>query len=244
MGKYEINWIKKPANGKNWRWVERIFCKLGHYYDDYIGKVAEMPFNYTERSVLGSLAIAADRCGYYALLDYSTKVKKGYRYPDFWITLEPKKIGHDVVLEAKRLEKYSFKTTNDKRFRESVPKKIESIHRRLDKYEIGKNEKADFQCALLAYQFRIDKKKWRELNNDSYDEKWDKLQNDQEKRKRDNTEWPDEKSICSFWYLYWVPFKKIKNRDFKKHYWKPGDERRQYCKPALGLLVIGSFRKV
>jgi len=130
MGKYNINWIKKPANGKDWFWVERIFCELGHYYDDYIGKVAEMPFNYTERSILGSLAIAADRCEYYTLLDYSTKVKKGYRYPDFWITLEPRENSYDVVFEAKRLEARSFKTYN-KKFTESVAKKSNLFMRNL-----------------------------------------------------------------------------------------------------------------
>jgi hypothetical protein len=244
MGKYDINWIKEPTDRKDWFWVERIFCKLGHYYDDYIEDVAEMPFNYTERSILGSLAIAADKCGYYTLLDYSTKVQNGYRYPDFWITLEPIVKRHDVVLEAKRLEKYSFETdreTDREEFRESVTKKIGSIHERLNDCEIGKREKANFQCALLAYQFRIDKDKWR--NNNSYDEIWDKLQNDQE-QKKGNTKWVDEESICSFWYLYWVPFNKIKNREFKKYYWKPGEKRRQYYKPALGLLIIGSFRKV
>jgi hypothetical protein len=246
MGKYEINWIKEPTDRKDWFWVERIFCKLGHYYDDYIEDVAEMPFNYTERSILGSLAIAADKCGYYTLLDYSTKVQNGYRYPDLWITLEPIVKRHNVVLEAKRLEKYSFKTNE---FKESVPKKIEFIHKKiLDKHKIGKNEKAKFQCALLAYQFRIDKNKWGASNNNSYDEKWDKLQNDQEKRKGDNTEWVDEKSrcSCSFQYLYWVPFNKIKDiiKQCKEYYPKTQKERPQYLKPAWGLLIIGSFREI
>jgi hypothetical protein len=242
MGQYEINWIKEPIDEKKWCWLKRIFCTLGHYYDDYIEKLYEMPFNYTERSILGSLAIAADRSNYYTLLDYSTKTKKGYHYPDFWITLEPIVKKHDVVFEAKRFE-CSFKT-KDERFKEGVTKKIKDIHDRLNEYEIGKAENVRFQCALLAFQFRIDDDKWRESNSNSYDKKWHKFFSDQEKRKNDNTEWPDEKSICSFWYLYWVPFNKIKNREFQKYYWKLGEKRRQYCKPALGLLVIGSFRKV
>jgi hypothetical protein len=164
-----------------------------------------MPFNHTERSILGSLAIAADRCGYYALLDYSTKVKKGYRYPDFWITMEPKQHKHDVLFEATKIEKYSFPTSSNV-FRESVTREIKRIHEKLDKYEIGKKEEVPFQCALLAFQFRIDKDTWDGFNNNLYDEKWNKLQNGQEKQKRDNAKWVDEESTCSFWYLYWVPF--------------------------------------
>ena len=243
MGKYGINWIKEPTDGKDWSWLKRIFCALGHYYDDYIENVAEMPFNYTERSILGSLSISANKCKYYTLLDYSTKTKKGYRYPDFWITLEPRENSYDVVFEAKRFE-CSFET-NNKKFKESVTKKIKRIHENFfNKYGIGEAENAHLQCALLAFQFRIDEGKWKKFNNNSYDKKWHKLYSDQEKRKKDNTEWPDEESICSFWYLYRVPFNKIKNPEFKKHYWKPQEKRPQYCEPALGLLIIGSFREV
>ena len=80
------------------------------------------------------------------------------------------------------------------------------------------------------------KDRWDKFNNSSYRQEWDKLQNDQERRKKDNTGWPDKESICSFWYLYWVPFNKVKNREFKNHYWKPGEERRQYYKPAICVL--------
>jgi len=244
MEKYEINWIKEPTDRKDWFWVERIFCKLGHYYDDYIEDVAEMPFNHTERSILGSLAIAADRCGYYTLLDYSTKAKERYHYPDFWITLEPIVKKRDVVFEAKRFECSS--KTNDERFKEGVTKKIKDIHDRLNKYEIGKAENVRFQCALLAFQFRIDEGTWKRLDNSSYDRKWDKLYSDQERQKKDNTGWPDKESICSFCYLYWVPFNKIKDiiKECKEYYPKTQEERRQYLKPAWGLLIIGSFRKV
>jgi len=247
MGKYEINWIKEPTDRKDWFWVERIFCKLGHYYDEYIEEVAEMPFNYTERSILGSLAIAADRCGYYTLLDYSTKVKKGYRYryPDFWITMEPLPNSYDVVFEAKRFE-CSFESTS-KKLTDSVSKKIEFIHENiLNKYEIGKAENAHLQCALLAFQFRIDEHKWKKLKKSSYDRKWNKLCSDQERQKKDNTGWPDKESICSFRYLYWVPFNKIKDiiKECKEYYPKTQEGRPQYLKPAWGLLVIGSFREV
>jgi hypothetical protein len=245
MGKYDVNWIKEPTDRKGWFWVERIFCKLGHYYDDYIEDVSEMPFNYTERSILGSLAIAADRCGYYTLLDYSTKVQNGYRYPDLWITLEPIVKRHDVVLEAKRLER-SFDSTS-KKLTDSVSERIKRIHENiLNKYEIGKAEKADFQCALLAFQFRIDEDKWKKLNNSLYDRKWNKLRSDQERQEKDNTGWPDKESICSFRYLYWVPFNKIKDiiKQCKEYYPKTQEERPQYLKPAWGLLIIGSFREV
>lgn len=243
MDKYEINWIKEPTDGKDWSWLKSIFCKLGHYYDDYVENVAEMPFNYTERSILGSLAIAADRCNYYTLLDYSTKTKKGYRYPDFWITMEPSPNSYDVVFEAKRF-KCSFETNSEK-FTDSVTEKIKRIHENFfDRHEIGKAENAHLQCALSAFQFRIDEDKWKKLSNSSWDKKWDKLYSDQEKRKKANTGWPDKESICSFWYLYWVPFDKIGNPDFKKWYWKTEETRLQYLKPALGLLVIGSFREV
>jgi len=247
--KYEINWIKEPIDGRDWSWLESIFCKLGHYYDDYAKNVAEMPFNYTERTILGSLAIAADRCNYYTLLDYSTKTKEGYHYPDFWITI-PQWSGksYDFVFEAKRF-KHSFETNNEK-FKKSITKKLKDIHEDfLNKYEIGKAENAPLQCALLAFQLRIDEHEWKKFNNNnSYDKKWHELYSDlysaQEKQNKDNNEWPDKESICSFWYLYWVPFDIIKNSKFEKWYWKTQETRPQYLKPALDLLIIGSFRKV
>jgi hypothetical protein len=244
MGRHEINWIKEPGDGKDWSWLQNIFRKLGHYYDDYVENVAEMPFNYTERSILGSLAIAADRCRYHTLLDYSTRIENGYRYPDFWITLEPRKIGYDVVFEAKRFE--CALATNNKKLKDGVSEKIKRIHEGiLNKHGIGEAENADLQCALLAYQLRVDKRKWDKFDSNSYRQEWDRLRDElQNGPGKRNTGWVDEESICSFWYLYWVSFDKIGNLDFGKWYWRTERTRQQYLNPALGILIIGSFREV
>jgi hypothetical protein len=244
MGNYGFDWIKSPEKG-DWYWVERIFRELSYYYDSYIQDVSEIPFNYTERAFVGSLAIAAHKCGYYTLQEYASKREhEGCRFPDFWITLEPQKNSYDVVFEIKR-EKAKFGMPEDK-YKERISKGIEEASKYLGRYEIGKREESRFQCALVAIQIQCDENPCEKINNgESYNKIIETLKNEMEKLSKKGAALAKGESH-SLWYLYWLPFKRINNDKFKRYYWsgKESPKRAPYKKPALALLVCGSFKPV
>jgi hypothetical protein len=248
MANYDFDWIKSPK-GRDWYWFERIFRELSHYYDSYIEDVAEIPFNYTERAFVGSLAIAAHKCGYYTLQEYASKCEEEEqcRFPDFWITLEPQKNSYDVVFEIKK-KKATFDTIEDQ-CKEEISEGIREANEYLGHYKIGKREEARFQCALVAIQIRCDEKQWKRINNgESYNKRigtLKKLKNKIEKLSKKEAALLDDGGH-SFWYLYWLPFERINNKEFKQYYWseKKSRNRYPYTKPALALLVYGSFKPV
>jgi hypothetical protein len=238
MGNY---WIKSPE-GEDWYWVKRIFRELSHYYDSYIEDVAEIPFNYTERAFVGSLGIAAHKCGYYTLQEYASKPKKGKcRFPDFWITLEPQENSYDVVFEIKRKEA-TFDTIDGECIG-IINGGIDEANKYLGRYKIGKREKAKFQCALVAIQIQCDKEQRKKINNgESYNEIIEKLKNKMVELSKKKADLDGESH--SFWYLYWIPFERINNKEFKQYYWSRKKSPRiyPYTKPALALFVCGSFK--
>jgi len=233
---------------EDWDWVKRIFRELSHYYDSYAEDVAEIPFNYTERAFVGSLAIAAHKCGYYTLHEYAStcEKKKGCRFPDFWITLEPQKNSYDVVFEVKRREA-TFGVDDQYEYKEQIDAGISDANKYLGCHKIGKREKAGFQCALVAIQIQCDKEQWKKINNnrEAYDKEIRALKNKMEDLFGKDHALVDGKGH-SFWYLYWLPFEIINNKGFKQYYWEnkecPG--RDPYIKPALALVVCGSFKRV
>jgi hypothetical protein len=244
MGNYHFDWIKSPRGG-DWYWVERIFRELSYYYDSYIQDVSEIPFNYTERAFVGSLAIAAHKCGYHTLQDYASKrEQEGRRFPDLWITLEPQKNSYDVVFEIKR-EKAEFGMSDDN-YKRKISRGIDKANTYLGCHEIGEREKSRFQCAAVAIQIQCDEKQWEEINNpESYNETIRVLKNEMEELFEKETALVEGESH-SLRYLYWLPFEIINNDKFKRYYWS-GKERLKrdpYIKPALALLVYGSFKRV
>ena len=60
MNNFQIRWYDED---KKQDWIDRIFKELGHYYNKFIEDIAEIPFYYTERALVGHLAIAAYNCG-------------------------------------------------------------------------------------------------------------------------------------------------------------------------------------
>jgi len=245
MGNYHFDWVRSPEDG-DWYWVKRIFRELSHYYDDYTEDVSEIPFNYTERTFVGSLAIAAHECGFYTLQEYASKhERERCRFPDFWITLEPQKSSYDVVFEIKKM-KAKFGMAGDK-YEEKIRRGIrKASDRYLQLHEIGEREKSRFQCALAAIQIQCDEKQWQKINkSESYNEVIETLKHKMIELSEKGAAFGDGESH-SLWYLYWLPFHRINDERFKQYYWsgEKSSKRDPYTKPALALLVCGSFKRV
>jgi hypothetical protein len=249
MCNYDFKWIEKPKG--DWDWVNRVFRELGHYYNKFIENIAEIPFNYSERSIVGHIAIAAHECGYYTLQDYGTKIegesqgeKAKYRYPDLWLTREPEKIG-DHLFEAKRPNDKSIDKIDIEDLKTSVCNTIKEVHDKFDKDKTPRNEKVKYQCALVFIQLRCGKKQWVKYgaNSNSYDGILKKLIKDINNKNN----WHDGTFKPNFWFYYWIPFCEIKEGHYQpleKYYWKEQDQRKQYRNPSLGVLIFGSFRKI
>jgi hypothetical protein len=94
-----FGWIGDKAPTGNWDWVQNLFGeKLDNYYKCFIQKTLEIPFDYSERSIVGQVAIVANTTpDYYTLQDYdatlagNNKREDRNRYrPDMWFYIEKK----------------------------------------------------------------------------------------------------------------------------------------------------------
>ncbi|HLB27706.1 MAG TPA: hypothetical protein VJK47_00685, partial [Dehalococcoidales bacterium] len=143
-----VQWIDNRSRRKVF---DKMFGKLNQFHQIFIDSTDEVPFNYSERSLVGHIAIAAHDCGYYTLQDYdisvSGKVKKGkqkhYR-PDLWL----KATGvteHDYVFEVKA-DYMSIGTTAGK-----LASKINRILARTEE-QLSRQAlfEGKYRCALVA----------------------------------------------------------------------------------------------
>lgn len=240
----QFAWIGKEPGIDDWSWVKKLFRELTHIYNKYIDDVAEMPFNYTERSFVASLAMAAYASGCYSLSEYRSKNEEGERrYPDFWITLEPAKNSYDVVFEVKR--KDGRISDIEHKYRELLVDGFNDCHPHFSG-NLPKIEKAKYQCSLVALQIRCSKNEWDKYNNQaSFIQKISSI-NDSVSRFSVNDIGNGFTAEHVFRYFFWIPFDKIDNPDFKRYYWcgEVSNDEPQYNTPTLGLLVFCLFDTV
>ena len=180
MFNYDIIWTEKREG--DWEWVDEIFNNLGAYYNKFIKDVAEIPFLYSERSLAGDLAIAAHQSWYYTLQDYSTKIKrkelidkKEYRFPDLWLTMEPRENSCDYLFEVKTEVKSIDKIM--KNLQTSVCDVLREVHKKYKDEGISLSQEVKWQCALMVIKIKCLEKEWDDYGKDfrSYHEGLEKL---------------------------------------------------------------------
>ncbi len=229
MANYEFSWINKRR--QRWYWYTNIFDSLGRYYNEFIKKLAQIPFYYSERAIVGHIAMAAYRCGYhYSLQDYTVKTEKGCRYPDLWITLEPKIEKYDTLFEVKKeIMSIDFqKDTLNNLFGDRAL----GIH---EKYEpISRNEYVKCQCALVVIRIYYSGKWW--VNNTKDRNTYNRVFR-QFKTRIDDYDWSSNSDKPDFRFLYKIPYRNVVG-NLKLDGWN------DMADPLLGLLILGSFKPV
>ena len=226
-----VHWLDNRSHQKI---LDKIFVKLKQFHQTFIDKTGEVPFNYSERSLVGHMAIAAHDCGCYTLQDYdvsvSEKVKKGkqkrYR-PDLWLEATGF-TGHDYVFEVKA-DYMSIGTTAGK-----LGSKIDRILGRAEE-QLSRQAlfEGKYRCALVAARLYCSASKWQDYgdNAQSYNNTLKKL--------RDTVAsiaWNTYKTKPNFHCDYFIPFDVVKRLCGK-------DTAGREVPPFLGIVYFGSLKR-
>jgi len=145
------------------RLIEELFDTLDQNLQEFVNHTKEVPYGYSERTLVGQLAIAAHDRNYYALQDYDVLVegrvekdkKKRYR-PDLWLT-EKDSDAKNYVFEVKAQDYASVDVSRD-RIIEIVNLRMRKVLKQLSDH--GQPE-AKYRCALMAIKIRCSPTKWR-----------------------------------------------------------------------------------
>lgn len=162
---------------KNLRWlsphddygfINRLYSNLYQWTDDILSKFGEVPFGYTEWTLSGHLAIAAARCGMFALQDYIVEhhdpkgktMRTVNRRPDLYIGIrggdkpagcvfEVKSVNVDIDKPTKR------RNTLRKALADTLPKDWNKVQ------QYGRYE-ALYCCGLVGFPMFGQVESWRD----------------------------------------------------------------------------------
>lgn len=214
--------------------IDEIFEKLRQYFEDFIDHTSDVPFGYTERPLVGHLALAAHDCNCFTLQDYDVSIKgklpkskkKHYR-PDLWLKTSAA-AERDYVFEVKG--DYLPVDANANRLGSLVNRTLDEAQKQLSRH--GWNE-GKYRCALAALKIHCAPAKWRSYgkNSRSYNITLRELE-----EVVASIPWNTYETKPNFYFHYFVSYKTVKGLCEKN---KRGWEQ----PPLLGVLCFGSLKR-